>query len=354
MNTATANQIDQLLQHSGLFPQDKQSFKNYLNFDFSKETILITGAAGSIGSSLSKQLSACIFKKLILIDIAESPLYDLINAPEFENINNVEFSIINITQEDSLQHLFEIFKPTIIFHTAAYKHVPLMETNPYESIKTNIFGTKLLADLALIYKVKKFIFISTDKAVNPIGVMGLSKRISEDYLSFLSKSSSTLFLITRFGNVFGSNGSAVALFKHRIENEKTVIITNKDISRYFIDMQKACNLILKIASDYNEQSELFTFNMGNSIKITDLVERLILFCNETQVDIKFSKLRPGEKLHEELVSENEILIPTIHNDILLVKKKNNFNFPISYLESLSKITAFTSHKDIKAILKSYL
>ncbi|WP_147676912.1 UDP-N-acetylglucosamine 4,6-dehydratase [Algibacter pacificus] len=354
MNTATINQIDQLLKNSGLFPEEGIPTQNISNFNFSNETILITGAAGSIGSELSKQLINCQYKKLILIDIAESPLYHLINEPEFENASNIHFLILNITEKDAIQHLFETYKPTIILHAAAYKHVPLMEANPFESIKVNISGTKRLADLAHIHNVKKFIFISTDKAVNPKSVMGISKRIATDYLMSLSEKSQTRFLTTRFGNVLGSNGSVVPLFKKRIEMGKPLIITNKAISRYFINTQKACHLILELTNDNHEKSNLFTFNMGNPIKIIDLVERLILFCNKKDVDVQFSELRPGEKVYEDLFSDNETLLATTNKDILLVKKKQEHHFSLDFLERLFKINAFTPHHEVKAILKSYI
>ena len=353
MDTANQNQIDHLLKTSGLFPETEKPSRSILDFNFSNETILITGAAGSIGSELAKQISQYQFKKLILIDMAESPLHDLINEPEFENRTNVTFLILNITQKESLEHLFLTFKPTIIFHAAAYKHVPLMELNPFESIKVNILATQTLADLAVINNVKKFIFISTDKAVNPISIMGISKRIAEDYLLSLPTSKSTLFISTRFGNIFGSNGSVVPLFKKRIETGKPVMITHKEISRYFIDKDKACELILQISQNDYTENALLTFNMGNSIKIIDLVERLILFCNKKQADLKFSTLRPGEKLNEDLVSENEILIPSEHKDILIVKKKTQSIFPINYLNRIAKISAFTPKAEIKAILDSY-
>ena len=354
MNITTINQIDELLKNSGLFPEKGIPAQKVSNFNFVNETILITGAAGSIGSALSKQLSKCQYKKLILVDVAESPLYDLINELEFDNTQNSHFLILNITEKDALQHLFETYKPTIILHAAAYKHVPLMEANPFESIKVNIFGTKLLADLAFTHKVKKFIFISTDKAVNPISVMGISKRIATDYLMSLSVKSNTCFITTRFGNVLGSNGSVVPLFKKRIETGKPVIITDKAISRYFINTQKACHLILKLTHDEHEKCNLFTFDMGNPIKITDLVERLILFCNKKDATVRFSELRPGEKVHEDLFSDNETLHATTHKAILLVSKKQENSLSPEFLEQLYQINAFTPHSDIKALLKSYV
>lgn len=354
MNTATINQIDQLLKSSGLFPEIGIPVQKVSNFDFSNETILITGAAGSIGSELAHQLVNSQYKKLVLVDVAESALYNLINEPEFENKKGIEFLILNVTDKDALQNLFETYKPTIIVHAAAYKHVPLMEANPFESIKVNIFGTQLLADLSIRYQVKKFIFISTDKAVNPISVMGISKRIATDYLMLVSQNSDTCFITTRFGNVFGSNGSAVPLFKKRIETGKPVIITAKAISRYFINKQKASDLILKLANHTHNESNVFTFNMGNPVKITDLVERLILFCDRKDVDVQFSELRPGEKLHEDLVSDNETLLPTTLEDVLLISKKQKNSLSPEFLERLYSITARTPHNDIKAVLKSYL
>lgn len=354
MDKTTANQIDHLLKSSGLFSNEEQTSNNISNLDFSEETILITGAAGSIGSELSKQLCSCSFKEIILIDIAESALFNLMQDTVFETVSRVKFLIIDITKKDDIEHLFETYKPTIIFHTAAYKHVPLMENNPLQAIRVNIFGTKLLADLAIRYNVKKFIFISTDKAVEPIGIMGISKRISEDYLSSLSTSNSTQFLMARFGNVFGSNGSVGVLFKNRIEKGESITITHKETSRYFISKQKACTLILQIAKSNYSESGLFTFDMGKPIKIIDLLERMKLFYNRKKVEIKFSKLRAGEKLHENLISPNEILEPTAIHDVLLVKKKEKIIFPSSYLENLSKLKASTSKEDIKAILRSYL
>ncbi|MDN3667169.1 polysaccharide biosynthesis protein [Algibacter miyuki] len=354
MKAEISAHIDELLINSGLFPDVKPSHQNIVNFNFSEETILITGAAGSIGSELSKQLTNCRFKKLILIDIAESPLFDLMNASEFENKHNIHFQILNITQKDSLQHLFSTFQPTIVFHTAAYKHVPLMEANPFESIKVNIFATKLLTDLSLTFEVKKFIFISTDKAVDPISVMGISKRISEDYIAFLSKTSPSIFLTTRFGNVFGSNGSVVPLFKKHIETNRTLTITHKEISRYFINKQKACQLILKIANNDSHTSALFTFNMGKPIKIKHLVERLQIFCKIESVDIRFSKLRDGEKIHEHLVSNNETLLATEDEQIFLVQKNNSTPFNSKIFDRLNKVSAFTPQVKVKEILMSYL
>ncbi|MDO5980503.1 SDR family NAD(P)-dependent oxidoreductase [Flavivirga spongiicola] len=356
MNTSKTNHIDQLLIDSGLFPTKKASQKPLSNFDFSDEIILITGAAGSIGSELSKQLLTCNYKKLVLIDIAESPLYDLIKDIEFEDTSKIVFLLLNITEEQSLKHLFETYKPTFVFHTAAYKHVPLMEANPHEAIKLNIFGTKLLADLSIEYKVKKFIFISTDKAVNPKSVMGMSKRIAENYLNYFLTKSETQFIITRFGNILGSNGSVLPLFKKQIKSGMPLTVTNSIISRYFISKNKACALILEIATFNNKENNIFTFNMGEPIKIIDLAERLVSLYNNIgeKIEVKITELRPGEKLHEHIISKNEILVPTDNKNILLVNSKNNFETQKIDFTKLANITPNMSSSDIKSILEKYV
>ncbi|MDD7885811.1 SDR family NAD(P)-dependent oxidoreductase [Flavivirga sp. 57AJ16] len=356
MNKSTPSNIDRLLIDSGLFPGKKTSKKLLNNFNFSNEIILITGAAGSIGNELSKQLLRCSFKKLILIDIAESPLYDLIKDMEFEDTSKVHFSLLNITKKQSLRQLFETYKPTLVFHAAAYKHVPLLEDNPYEAIELNIFGTKLLADLSVEYGTKKFVFISTDKAVNPISVMGMSKRIAENYLNYLSIKSKTRFSITRFGNILGSNGSVLTLFKKQIESSMPLTVTNKSMSRYFISKSKACTLILRVATFHSKENNIFTFNMGESIKIIDLAERLVLLYSNIgkKIDIKMTELRPGEKLHEHIVSKHETLIPTDNKNILLVKSKNNFEPKQIDFTELANITPNIPHLEIKSILKKYV
>ena len=352
MNKETGNHIDELISDSGLFPSKFKNKKNLVSFDFSNEIILITGAAGSIGSGLTKQLLDCKYKKLILVDVAESPLYELIKELEFVDKPNVEFVLLNITDEESLKDLFETHKPSIVFHTAAYKHVPLMENNAYEAVKLNIFGTKSLADLSIKCEVKKFIFISTDKAVNPISVMGMTKHIGETYLGFLNKQSKTKFITTRFGNIFGSNGSVVPLFKKQIEFGYPLTITNNDISRYFISKFKACNLILKLASASVYQSNSFTFYMGKPIKIVDIIERLLLCYDtiENNPEIKVIGLRSGEKLTEDIVSDDEVLLPTDDDNILAIKQKSESKLKTIDFTQLFNITPRMANKDIKSIL----
>ena len=354
MNKSTSNQIDALISESGLFSKKQFKSKDIEVFDFQDEIILVTGAAGSIGSELSKQLINSKYKKIVLVDIAESPLYELQKDLEHLGANNIECSLINITDTAALECLFKTHKPTLIFHTAAYKHVPLMEKHPYEAVKTNIFGTKILADLSIKNNVNKFIFISTDKAANPINTMGMSKYIAECYLNSLSEKTETDFIITRFGNIFGSSGSVVPLFKKQIEAGKPIIITSSQVSRYFINKHKACNLILKIVVFEKQESNVFTFNMGNPIKISDLAKKIIdleTYRNNV-IDIDVTNLREGEKLHENMISDDEILSKTSHGDILKITTNSNRKF-INF-DALEKITPFIKPSEIKSILKSYL
>jgi FlaA1/EpsC-like NDP-sugar epimerase len=320
------------------------------------DTILITGAAGSIGSELARQLVSSSYKRLILVDIAESPLYSVFKEFEHEDVSKIEFLLLNITEKDSVEYLFETYKPTLIFHAAAYKHVPLMEEHPYEAIKTNILATVLLADLSIKYNVKKFIFISTDKAVNPISVLGMSKNIAENYLTYLSQKNVTDFSITRFGNILGSNGSVLPLFIKQIEAGLPLTITSKTVTRYFINKKKACHLILQIATFNRYRSGIFTFNMGKPIKVIDLAKSLISIYekhNET-IKIKITGLRPGEKLHEAMIWDEEELLPTENKDILLVNNKNKLEYKSLDFNPLINVTPYHSPQDIKAVLLKYI
>ncbi len=356
MNTETANRIDDMLYDSGLFPLKSKKLNQLYRFDFSEDIILVTGAAGSIGSGLTKLLVNSKYKKLILVDVAESPLYELIKELEFEDFSHVDFILLDITNKKSLKHLFKTYKPTIIFHAAAYKHVPLMEKNPYKAVELNILGTKLLADLANQNNVKKFIFVSTDKAVNPIGIMGISKRIGENYMHFLNNNSATHFITTRFGNIFASNGSIIPLFKRQIEFGKPITITDKSITRLFISKQKACNLILKLASKKSFDYDIYTLNMGDPIKIMDIIERLISFYNNLpkRPEIRITGLRPGEKLNEDIIAKDENLIATKDIDILAIKKLNGSGYTnVDFLE-IKSISPNTPHHEIKNILSKYI
>ncbi|WP_298535174.1 SDR family NAD(P)-dependent oxidoreductase [uncultured Algibacter sp.] len=355
MNKATSSRIDHLIKSSGLFSLSVKQDKYISDFDFSNETILITGAAGSIGSELSKQLMQCEFKKLILIDIAESPLYSLIKELESHSNANIKFVLLNINDRIALNCLFEKYRPSMIFHTAAYKHVPLMEQNPYEAVKTNIFGTKNLAELSIKYLAKKFVFISTDKAVDPISIMGTTKAISEKYLRGLNLMNTSSFTIIRFGNIIGSNGSLLPLLKKQIEAEAPITITSKETSRFFITRQSACYLTLMASTFERTENDTFILEMGSPIKITDIVNRVLLTYENTnlQVKIKYIGLRQGEKLHEKLISKDETIQPSENKNIFIIKSKINTERKVINFSYLKDISPFYSNAEIKSILNNF-
>lgn len=294
-------------------PQVKRDLKN--------KTVFITGAAGSIGSEISRQVSECRVKKLVLIDQAESPLYDLQQEFTKNSIHNFVVEIGDVRDKKRMESLFKDYKPNIIFHAAAYKHVPLMENNPYEAIRVNVKGTKLLADLSLENNVEKFVMVSTDKAVNPTNIMGATKRIAEIYTSCLSDVKKTKFITTRFGNVLGSNGSVVPLFKKQLESGGPLTVTHRDITRYFMTIPEACQLVLE-AGTMGNGGEVYVFDMGEAIKIYDVALKMIQLSGlnfPDDIDIDITGLRPGEKLYEELLANDENTQPTYHRKILIAK-----------------------------------
>lgn len=293
--------------------------------------VLVTGAAGSIGSEIVRQLIAFRVKQVILLDKAESDLYDL--QQEIAKNTHSKFKIIvgDVTNKNKLRKVFAKYSPNIVFNAAAYKHVPLMEEFPCEAIRVNVGGTKNLADLAIEFDIEKFVFISTDKAVNPTNVMGASKRISEIYIQSLVQTglSSTRFITTRFGNVLGSNGSVVPLFKKQIEKGGPVTVTHKDITRYFMTITEACQLVLE-AGFMGQGGEIFVFDMGVPVKIHTLAEKMISlsgFVPHHDIEIKVTGLRPGEKLYEELLDNKEELLPT-HNDKILIGKIRKHDYHV--------------------------
>ena len=295
---------------------------NLLN-EFKGETVVVTGAAGSIGSELAKQLAHFDLKHLILIDQAESALYDLQQDLKQEGKHNFTILVADIRDGLRIDGIFQEFKPTMVFHAAAYKHVPLMEASPYESIKINVNGTKILADISSRYNVKKFVFISTDKAVNPTSVMGATKRLAEMYISCLQKESKTKFITTRFGNVLGSNGSVIPLFKKQIEQGGPLTLTHKDITRYFMTIPEASQLVLE-AGTMGKGGEIFIFDMGESVKIYYLALNMIKLSGlrfPEDIDIKITGLRPGEKLYEELLANGENTLSTYHKKIMISKTR---------------------------------
>ena len=297
-----------------------------LRASLSEKTILVSGAAGSIGSGLVFELLRHHPKKIILLDQAESPLYDLENQlRQLETQTKLEVVIADVCSLNRMQKIFDVFRPEIIFHAAAYKHVPMMENNPSEAIHTNILGTKHLVDLACQYQVEKFIFISTDKAVNPTNVMGASKRIAEMYAQFKNQIGSTEFITTRFGNVLGSNGSVIPLFQKQIENGGPVTVTDERITRFFMTIPEACQLVLE-AFTMGEGGEIFVFDMGESIKIIDLAKKMIQLSGlelNKDISIKITGMRPGEKLYEELLADEENTMATHHPKILIAKTREN-------------------------------
>lgn len=295
---------------------------NLLN-EFKGETVVVTGAAGSIGSELAKQLSHFDLKHLILIDQAESALYDLQQDLKQQSKHNFTILVADIRDGLRMDGIFQDFKPTMVFHAAAYKHVPLMESSPYESIKINVNGTKILADISSRYNVKKFVFVSTDKAVNPTSVMGATKRLAEMYISCLQKESKTKFITTRFGNVLGSNGSVIPLFKKQIEQGGPLTLTHKDITRYFMTIPEASQLVLE-AGTMGKGGEIFIFDMGESVKIYYLALNMIKLSGlrfPEDIDIKITGLRPGEKLYEELLANGENTLSTYHKKIMISKTR---------------------------------
>ena len=356
MNQTNSNRIKKLLESCSLASNNpKQEPEIVLDCDFSNETILITGAAGTIGSGLSKLLLKSKFKALILIDNAETPLYYLQKELERYPLSNVYIVLADIRDELSIKDIFEEFIPSLMFHTAAYKHVTMMESNPYEAVKLNILATGYLADLAMKHKIKKFVFISTDKAVDPISVMGMTKHICERYLDHLNTKNKTRFLMTRFGNILESNGSLIPLFRKQMDQGIPLTITDPEVTRYFITKAKACQLILNIADKNNWKHNMFTFNMGEPIKILDLAHSLLKLNKlDIQDHIKIVGLRPGEKLHEDIISDTEKLKPTQYNDVLYVVSKTNKTLTKSNLNPLKAITPYDKASTIKAILKIFI
>ena len=286
--------------------------------------VLVTGAAGSIGSEIACQLVHYSPKQVILLDQAESSLYDLQNELKSkypDKFDLIQFVIGDITNYERMNVAFDEYKPQIVFHAAGYKHVPLMEDNPYESINVNIFGTKNIADLAVTYNCEKFVMVSTDKAVNPTNVMGATKRAAEIYTQSLGskKGVKTQFIITRFGNVLGSNGSVIPIFRRQIEEGGPITITHKDITRFFMTIPEACNLVLE-AGSMGKGGEIFIFDMGESVKIYDLAKKMIRLSGlklGTDIEIKEIGLRPGEKLYEELLAVEENTKKTHHPKIMI-------------------------------------
>ena len=317
------NQIHNVKIEDLLGRDEIQMNNKQISEDMNAKTIMITGAAGSIGSEIVRQLVAYFPARLILVDQAESGLFDLEYELSGVVPSNTELvvKIADVSDAKRMSHIFKANKPDIIFHAAAYKHVPLMEKNPYEAIKINILGTQVLAELAAEYGVEKFVMVSTDKAVNPTNVMGATKRFAEMYTQSMNQLEGvrTKFIATRFGNVLGSSGSVIPLFKKQIERGGPVTVTHPEITRYFMTIPEACELVLEAAT-MGEGGEVYVFDMGESVKIVNLAKKMITLSGlrvDRDIEIKYTGLRPGEKLYEELLNSNESTLPTHHPKILI-------------------------------------
>lgn len=290
--------------------------------------ILVTGGAGSIGSEMVRQIMSFDPEKVLILDQAESPLYEVeLEIAEKFGKNTFSVALADIRNETRLRNIFESFKPDFVYHAAAYKHVPMMENNPLEAITTNVLGTLHLANLSLEYNVKKFVMVSTDKAVNPTNIMGASKRIAEMYVQALNEklrreeSSYTRFITTRFGNVLGSNGSVIQLFRKQIQNGGPITITDPEVTRFFMTIPEACQLVLE-AGMIGKGGEIFLFDMGKSVKILDLAKNMVKLAGlelGKDINLSITGLRPGEKLYEELLNDKENSMPTHHNKIMIAK-----------------------------------
>jgi len=308
------------------------------------KTVLVTGAAGSIGSEIARQLSFYNLKNLILIDHAESPLYDIEqelkeNCRTKKTINPI-CEVANVKDRYRMDTIFDNYRPDIVYHAAAYKHVPIIEKSPYEGIFVNVFGTRIVADTALRYGVERFVMVSTDKAVNPTNVMGATKRVAELYTQSLNELGKTKFIATRFGNVLGSNGSVVPLFRKQIENGGPITVTHEEITRYFMTIPEACNLVLE-AGAMGQGGEVFVFDMGEPVKILDMAKKMVNLSGlelNTDIAIEFTGLRPGEKLYEELLASSENTLPTHHPKIMVAKVETYSNKAIKeHLDILTEI-----------------
>lgn len=319
-NNIDSNKLREI-EISDLLPRDEiQVDINAIGSMLKNRTILITGSAGSIGSEIVNQVASFNPAHLVLIDSAETPQHDirLMMRKRFPDID-CQTIVASITQEKLMEKIFDTNRPDYVFHAAAYKHVPMMEDSPSEAIYNNVYGTKIIADLSVRYGVKKFVMISTDKAVNPTNVMGCSKRLCEIYTQSLnSAQQTTQFVTTRFGNVLGSNGSVIPIFEKQIRNGGPVTVTDPNVTRFFMLIPEACKLVLE-AGTHGHGGQIFVFDMGKSVRIADLARRMIKLSNAKDVKIVYTGLRPGEKLYEEVLANEESTEPTFNKNIRIAK-----------------------------------
>jgi len=327
------------------------------------KTIMVTGAAGSIGSEIVRQVLNFSPQRIIILDQAETPLHSLCLEIAALNSNiQIHNVLADVRNKQVLKQVFKLYKPQVVYHAAAYKHVPLMEENPSQAIFTNVMGTKILADLSLKYGAERFVMVSTDKAVNPSNVMGASKRIAEKYvqsLHFKSKKENanqgTKFITTRFGNVLGSNGSVVPLFKRQIEEGGPITITHPDIIRYFMTIPEACQLVLE-AGAMGNGGEIYIFDMGDPVKIIDLARKMIKLAGyspDKEIKIKIVGLRPGEKLYEELLNDSAKTLPTHHEKIMIAEEIfSDYEMVSIAIDNLIDVSEITSNVEIVGKMKA--
>ncbi len=351
--------IDDLLERDPI-QLDLENIENQLK----NKTILITGAAGSIGSEIARQVLRFHPKLLVLLDQAETPLYqiDIELNNTFPHLKH-EVVIADIRNQERMYNVFKSFRPDIVYHAAAYKHVPMMEDNPSEAILTNVGGTSITANLATEFQVEKFVFVSTDKAVNPTNIMGASKRMAEIYVQSLNKIQShnantfTKFITTRFGNVLGSNGSVIPLFKKQIASGGPITVTHPKMTRYFMTIPEACQLVLE-AGCMGKGGEIYVFDMGKSIKIFDLAKRMVRLSGlelGKDIQISFTGLRPGEKLYEELLNPAETSLPTHHQKIMIATvREYDFEQIKTVVNELTHLFGQQNNNDLVKILKKYI
>lgn len=327
--------------------------KDKIESQLKNKTILITGAAGSIGSEIVRQIIPYRPAKLVLVDQSESAIYDLqLDIKEMNLSVSCKVYLADICNQKRMEAIFSDTHPQIVFHAAAYKHVPVMEENPVEAVNVNIIGTRILADLSVKYGVDTFVMVSTDKAINPTGVMGASKRIAEIYVQALSAKEKTRFITTRFGNVLGSSGSVIPRFKQQIEKGGPVTITHPEITRYFMTIPESCQLVLE-AGAIGNGGEVFIFDMGKSVKVLDLARKMIQLSGlvlDKDIKIIYTGLRPGEKLYEELLHTSEDTLPTHHPLIMIAKvREYDLDTIAAYIDELVELTA--SKDDMKIVSK---
>jgi len=353
-------QIEELLERDPIVLDN-----NNVKEELEGKIIMVTGAAGSIGSEISRQLLSFHPSRIVLIDQAESPLHDLKAelrdlCTKAGNKSSVVCVVANVKDRFRMDQHFAMYRPHYVFHAAAYKHVPLMEENPYEALMVNVFGTRIIADLSIRYKVSKFVMVSTDKAVNPTNVMGASKRLAEIYIQSMSNGV-TQFITTRFGNVLGSNGSVIPLFRRQIEQGGPVTVTHKEITRFFMTIPEACNLVLE-AGVMGKGGEILIFDMGNAVRIYDLAYKMIQLSGFTPgKDIQITEigLRPGEKLKEELLADDESTLPTHHPKIMRARvRPYDKKEVITYMDQLSALMLEGDHfgmvDKMKQIVPEYI